>query len=320
MKNKGIVFFLIVLATAIVVLIVADYRSERPGRSEANPFAFNIEEYKSVDPSLIHYREVKNFKIGFELPSAIEIYDDKIFVAGDNKLKIVSLSGNLLAELTFHFNPVVLEVYESRIYLAAKNQVFVFDEEGNQLGEWQPLDGRAHFTALAAMEDYIFIADAGNRKIYRYSKEGGILDEFDGKAEEDALHGFIIPSPSFDIDINSENELWAVNPGLHSLENYTMDGKLRMHWKHSGVNPEGFSGCCNPAHFTFLNDGRFVTSEKGLVRIKTYKESGEFEGVVAAPNKFADDGQAPDIAADSENNIYALDFDTKMIRVFVPVE
>jgi hypothetical protein len=42
--------------------------------------------------------------------------------------------------------------------------------------------------------------------------------------------------------------------------------------------------------------------------------------VVAAPVKFADEGQAPDIAADSENNIYALDFDTKMIRVFNPVE
>jgi hypothetical protein len=81
---------------------------------------------------------------------------------------------------------------------------------------------------------------------------------------------------------------------------------------------EGFSGCCNPAHFTFLPDGRFVTSEKGLVRIKTYKPSGEFEGVVAAPVKFKDEGRAPDIATDSKGNIYALDFDKKMIRVFEP--
>ncbi len=313
-------FFLIILAAIIVVLIVADYRSERPGRSEANPFAFDIEEYKSVDPSLIHYRETKNFKIGFESPAAIDVYNDKIYVAGDNKLKIISLSGNLLAELTFNFDPIVIEVFGSRIYLAIKNQVFVVDEEGNKLGEWEPMDDRAHFTAMAAMEDYIFIADAGKRKIYRYSLEGEILNEFDGKADEGALHGFIIPSPCFDIAINSEDELWIVNPGLHSLENYTFDGKLRRHWKHSGVNPEGFSGCCNPAHFTFLDDGRFVTSEKGLVRVKTYKESGEFEGVVAAPIKFADEAPAPDIAADSENNIYALDFDTKIIRVFTPVK
>jgi hypothetical protein len=82
------------------------------------------------------------------------------------------------------------------------------------------------------------------------------------------------------------------------------------------MQTEGFSGCCNPAHFTFLPDGRFVTSEKGLVRIKTYKPSGEFEGVVAAPSKFKNEGEAPDIAADSNGNIYALDFDKKMIRVF----
>lgn len=81
---------------------------------------------------------------------------------------------------------------------------------------------------------------------------------------------------------------------------------------------EGFSGCCNPAHFTFLPDGRFVTSEKGLVRVKTYKPSGEFDGVVAAPVKFNEEGKAPDIATDAAGNVYALDFDKKMIRVFEP--
>ena len=81
---------------------------------------------------------------------------------------------------------------------------------------------------------------------------------------------------------------------------------------------EGFSGCCNPAHFAFLPDGRFVTSEKGLVRVKTYKPSGEFDAVVAAPVKFAEEGKAPDLAADAAGNVYVLDFDKKMIRVFEP--
>jgi hypothetical protein len=118
------------------------------------------------------------------------------------------------------------------------------------------------------------------------------------------------------MDINADGDLWVVNPGLHALENYTTDGQLREHWNSTTMQTEGFSGCCNPAHFTFLPDGRFITSEKGLVRIKTYKPSGEFEGVVAAPAKFKDEGEAPDIAVDSQGNIYALDFDKKMIRVF----
>jgi len=110
--------------------------------------------------------------------------------------------------------------------------------------------------------------------------------------------------------------LWVVNPGMHSLENYTEEGNLREHWNNTSMMTEGFSGCCNPAHFTFLPDGRFVTSEKGLVRVKTYKPSGEFEGVVGPPVKFAEEGKAPDIATDAAGNVYALDFDKKMIRVF----
>jgi hypothetical protein len=109
-----------------------------------------------------------------------------------------------------------------------------------------------------------------------------------------------------------------VNPGLHSLENYSAEGRLREHWKASGAQTENFSGCCNPAHFCFLPDGSFVTSEKGLVRIKVYKPSGEFSGVVAAPKKFENkiEGQAPDVATDSQGNIYALDLDRKVLRVF----
>jgi hypothetical protein len=105
---------------------------------------------------------------------------------------------------------------------------------------------------------------------------------------------------------------------MHSLENYTEDGNLREHWNNTSMMTEGFSGCCNPAHFTFLPDGRFVTSEKGLVRVKTYKPSGEFDAVVAAPIKFTNEGKAPDIATDAAGNVYALDFDKKMIRVFEP--
>ena len=106
----------------------------------------------------------------------------------------------------------------------------------------------------------------------------------------------------------------------HALENYTINGDLRTWWKATSVRIEGFSGCCNPAHFAFLPDGSFVTSEKGRVRIKIYKPSGEFLGVVAAPSKFEQNSHPPDLATDNSGNIYALDLDKKMIRQFVKKE
>lgn len=318
MKNKGIIIFLIIMAVVIVAVIVGDFISDRPDKSRPNPFEYNVDEFRNVDPELIHYKESKNFRIGFDEPAAIAYYNGKIYVAGDNKLKIIDPSGNLLAELDLPGKTQAVEVFNGKIYLAAGNRIRVLDEEGNVQNEWEPLDENSQITSVAATESNVFVADAGKRRVLRYSEEGELMGEFDGKAEEGVLHGFIIPSPCFDLDINDEGDLWVVNPGLHALENYTYEGNLRSHWKNTSMKPEGFSGCCNPSHFTFLSDGRYVTSEKGLVRIKTYKRSGEFEGVVAAPVKFAEEGQAPDVAADSLNNVYALDFDKKMIRVFEP--
>lgn len=318
MKNKGIIIFLLILAVVIVAVIAGDYVSDRPDKSKPNPFAYDVEEFKTVDPELIHYRESKNLRIGFDEPAAIAIYDDEIYVAGDNSVKIIDLSGSLLNDLSLPGKPQTVETFHQTIYVAIDNQIMVYDKEGNLQNVWEPLGENSLITAIAAAHGNVFVADAGNRRVVRFSEEGELLGEFDGKAEEGELHGFIIPSPCFDLDVNDENELWVVNPGLHALENYTAEGNLRAHWQNTGMRPEGFSGCCNPSHFTFLDDGRFVTSEKGLVRIKTYKRSGEFEGVVAEPAKFADEGRAPDVAADSQNNIYALDFDRKIIRVFEP--
>lgn len=318
MKNKGIIIFLLILTVIIVAVIVGDYVSDRPNRSKPNPFAYDVEAFKSVNPDLIHYKESKNFRIGFQEPAALAVQNKKIYVAGDRSLKVIDLSGVLSSEFNLPGKVQAIEVWDGKVFLAINNRILIYDEAGNVLDEWQPLKENSLITAIAATESNVFVADAGNRRVIRFSAEGEMRGEFEGKADEDALHGFIIPSPCFDLNVNDENELWVVNPGLHALENYTFDGNLRSHWKNTGMSVEGFSGCCNPSHFTFLNDGRYVTSEKGLVRIKIHKRSGEFEGVVAAPEKFKEEGQAPDVAADNQNNIYALDFDKKVVRVFEP--
>jgi len=316
MKIKGIIIFLIILAVVIVAVIVGDYLSDKPDKTGPNPFAYDVEDFKTVDPTLIHFKETKNFRLGFEQPAAITIHDDKLYVAGDSQIQIIDFSGNLINTLEMPGFPKIFEVTNDQIYVAINNQIMVFNHTGEVINAWETLENGSSVTAIAANENVVYIADGGKRKVLKYNSEGKFLLEFDGKADEEVLHGFILPSGSFDLDFNPDGELWVVNPGMHSLENYTADGKLREHWNNTGITIEGFSGCCNPAFYTFLPDGRFVTSEKGLVRIKTYKPSGEFDGVVAAPNKFIEDGRAPDIATDSAGNIYALDFDKKMIRVF----
>ncbi|MCG6185786.1 NHL repeat-containing protein [Maribellus maritimus] len=316
MKNKGIVIFLVILALVIVAVFVGEYMSDKPNKSKANPYEYNIDEFKDVDDDLVLYKETKNFKIGFDEPDAVAAGEGKILVSGDGSLKIIDFSGVLQNEFSLPGKSHSLKIEGGSVYVTLEKQVLVFSENGDELLKMDLPGENTYLTSVAVFGNDIFVADAGNRRIIRFSKAGEKIAEFEGKAGDDILHGFIIPSPYFDIDINGEGELWVVNPGMHALENYTFDGDLRAFWENTSMKIDGFSGCCNPAHFTFLPDGNFVTSEKGLVRIKVHKPSGELLGVVAPPVKFDTEDQAPDIAADSLGNIYALDFERKIIRVF----
>lgn len=317
MKNKGIVLFLIILALVIVAVIVGEFMSDRPNKSEANPYEYNIDEFKNIDPDLIKFKETKNFKPGFEQPTGIDVANEKIYVTGDRSLKIIDFSGKLLNEIVLEGEPKTVDAGSDKIYVSQQGKILVFNSQGEKINEWKLTGENSYVTAIATFEGNIFVADAGERKVFRYNESGEIQNEIEGESGDEVLHGFIIPSPYFDIDVNAYGDLWIVNPGMHAFENYTFEGNLREHWENTSMMTDGFSGCCNPAHFTFLPDGSFVTSEKGLVRIKIHKPSGQFSSVVAAPVKFSSD-QAPDVAADSLGNIYALDFDKKMIRVFEP--
>ena len=79
---------------------------------------------------------------------------------------------------------------------------------------------------------------------------------------------------------------------------------------------EGFSGCCNPVHVASLPDGSFVTSEKGLLRIKIHNQIGEFVTVVAMPDQFDKDTGDVDIAVNSKGQILVLDPKRKQVRIF----
>jgi hypothetical protein len=63
-------------------------------------------------------------------------------------------------------------------------------------------------------------------------------------------------------------------------------------------------------------DGSFVTSEKGLVRVKIYAPSGELVGVVAPAKDFEKGIHGLDLAVDSKDRILVLDPGTSTVRVY----
>jgi hypothetical protein len=319
MNKTVVIILLILLIIAIIVIVASDFHAGKPGNRPENLYELEIDQYRSADPALISHRETKNYKVEADEISALAYDNGKLYVAADKFILVFDMQGIELLKINLDDAPLCLDITaESMIIAGFRNRIGLFADTGEQLWLTDTLDGRTVITAVAADDKFIFSADAGNRRVLRHDHKGTYLGSFEGKTGGKDLHGFIVPSANFDLEINEYGELWVVNPGKHSLENYTSEGELRGYWENSSLKIDGFSGCCNPAHIAFLPGGSFVTSEKGLVRIKIHKPSGEFASVVAPPDLFTTDGKAPDLAADEDGGIYALDYERKIIRLFQP--
>jgi hypothetical protein len=100
------------------------------------------------------------------------------------------------------------------------------------------------------------------------------------------------------------------------LELYSPAGELLGSFGQSGTGIEQFVGCCNPSDFTLLSDGRIVTAEKGIARVKVYQPDGHFVSVVAGPDSFSGNRQGLGLAADANGHVLVLEPGTNRIKMF----
>ncbi|MCF8357433.1 MAG: hypothetical protein K9H26_01655 [Prolixibacteraceae bacterium] len=311
---KQLKYFLIFLALLIVVVIVANYINSKPRKAKQNSYEYNVDEYKKVDPELISHKEVRQIKINIGEYGGIATSNNLIYLAADSSVKILTVQGQLQSQFSIEDNPRCIGVNNERLIVGYKDHFTVYTHSGDELFSTGKLTDSTLITSVAFWEENIVVADAGKRRVYIYTQDQKVA-EIEGVSGSNNLLGFIVPSPYFDLAVNTENELWCTNPGMHALQQYNLRGDLLENWDKASNDIDGFTGCCNPAQFSFLPDGRFVTSEKGMPRIKIYTPSGKLESVVAAPSKFEGNQHAAEVATIGET-IVALDFDRKMIRIF----
>lgn len=315
MKNKWIGIIISVVALGVVALLIVDGLNNRTGKRGSNPYNLEVDKYFEVDPELIIAREIKQIKMGDVDLKGLAYENEKLFVLVDSSIMILTMEGKQAGQIKLQDSPRCIHVNNETIYVGFQNYIAQYYIDGRLLKNWDKGGDRTVITSIAVKEDLVFVADAGNRKVFSYDTHGTPISSFEGKRSTDDAHGFLIPSGYFDLAVYLD-ELWVVNPGMHALENYTDDGILRGFWDAPGMNIEDLAGCCNPAQMTIDAEGNVITSEKGIVRIKKYKASGEFIGVIAEPDKFPKGIHAPEVIISSDNKIVALDFDQKMIRFF----
>ena len=319
------------VVAGVAAIVFFDITGEK-GSGLDKEFVYDISSQMKVDPNLIFYAESSaSIVTGFKVSHGIAVDSNgTIFVAGDRAVRLFEGSGNLLGEIELDGSPRCLSVSEDgKIYIGIEDHVEVYDSNKKLLASWAKLNSDAVLTSIAVLGNNIFVADAGNRIVLHYDSYGKLLGLIGDKNEEKDILGFVIPSPYFDLAIARDGLLRVVNPGRHRIEAYTFDGDLEFWWGSYSSNIEGFCGCCNPVNFAILDDGSFVTVEKGLVRVKIYDADGNFACVVAGPEQLVEgcgakicqmpaDCQAGgfDLAVDNNQQVLVLDTIKNVIRIF----
>jgi hypothetical protein len=317
---------LLALGSAAFATSVSAARAASAG-DEVNPFAYDVSRLRKTDPKLIHYERVGEFASPYPEPHRIAAGPkERFYIAAGNYISVVDRDGGRVNEIALPGPARCVAVAEDgSVYAGVRDHVEVFEGKGQRVATWDSLGPKAWLTGLAVGEKDIFAADSGNRVVLRYDPSGKLVGRIGEKNKDRNVPGFILPSPYLDVKLAPDGLLRVNDTGRHRVEAYTPAGDLEFFWGKPSMAIEGFCGCCNPVGLALLPDGRYVTSEKGLPRVKVYSKEGAFECVVAGPESFSENWRkcSPsdcttgglDAAVGSDGRIYILDVIEANVRI-----
>jgi hypothetical protein len=300
---------------AAAFLLGPRFSGEQPAVGDA--FRYDIDAYRATDPLLLDWRESEAVPLGTgELGGLAVDGRGRIHVAAGRRLLVFDGGGEKVEERALSAAPGAVAVGpEGEIYLAVGDHIEVHSP-GGAVEAWASLGEKAIITSLAASDSDVFAADAGSRLVWRFDRAGRLRGSFGRKNLTAGKVGFIVPSPYFDVALGADGEIWVVNPGRLRVELHSYEGLFKESWGEASLAVGGFGGCCNPTHIALLPDGSFVTSEKGLPRVKIYGPDGTLRSVAAGPESFKAGAVGLDLAVDGAGRILVLDPSRRALRIF----
>ena len=218
------------------------------------------------------YKLVSSFSVPDNI-DCFEICDEKLIVATQNKVYLYDRSGLLLNNFTVDNDVRDIAVENNLIYVLYPFRIETYNLEGKWVQEWEACSPNSDYCQLAVTPDFVFVTDAANKNICKYTVEGDFVTFIQSP------NGFIIPSYTFGI-AHIDGSIYCSNPGRHQVENYSLDGKYITAFGKAGGAAGLFCGCCNPVHLSFTSNGDIITSEKGNPRISCYGQDGQFRSVL----------------------------------------
>ncbi len=302
-RKKYLAFFSLIIILSFIGYMV--YDSVRPVNNSQEPGSIKDDENKL--PDMWEIKQEVFIRKGLK---ALAVSDNgRIYLGGDSFISCYDDEMNELWSLTTPEKITALAVYRDTVYATSVELIYLLDNDGTMIGEFGPYEANCLITSVSANKQYIAVADAGNKIVFIINKGGEVISMIGHFGEK-----LLIPSPYFDVSLTSDNNLFMANTGNFRIEKRSIDGKILSSFGESGITPEGFCGCCNPAHFAVIPQG-FVTAEKGINRIKIMSPEGKFIELVSSENDFV--ASAPlDVASADGKTIYGVNSADSKLYVF----
>lgn len=318
-KNGWVVIVVMVAMGAAYFFLLGTSDFREPGEN----LVYDLKAFEDLDNIETAFAEQTALQPGAAKVRALAVQGDKLYVACDDAVVVYGADDRELARHRIAAPPMCLAAAsDGTLYVGHEKHVSVIAADGTAKATWESPSPRAYLTAIALKEDKVFVADAGNRVVYRYGQDGTIQARIGEKDPARDVPGLEVPSPYLDIAINPDGELWVVNPGKLGIERFRDDGSIVTGWyKPNVLTLDGFPGCCNPTHIAFNSKGELFACEKGLVRIKQFEvTAGTFDGLVASSELFPQEQSLRDLAVDARDRILVLDPQRNAVRIFARKE
>ncbi|MEI6667309.1 MAG: NHL repeat-containing protein [Acidobacteriota bacterium] len=242
--------------------------------------------------------------------------DDHVYAIGDGEVRVFDAALVRLRSWRAPEGAACLAVGpDGRVYVGSSGRVDVFDPAGVHVqtltvGE---KDKPAAVTAIKVFRGELLVADANVRLIRRLGADGaarGMVGHL-GKTGR-----FMLPNGSLDLAIDAGGLVYATDTGRHQVTTWTLDGApIGKFGKFGMRNPEDFVGCCNPVNLALTPDGKVVTGEKMVARVKVFEPDGTLLAVIG-PEHFDPACVHIHLDVDSHGRILAADPVRRVVTVF----
>jgi sugar lactone lactonase YvrE len=310
------------------------FRSQPESKEDPRPDP-SLVQIESAQPQIAHSQGQRRFAIEYfkDLtiggPASAHMFRrsllgiavdarDGIYVLGDGEVRIFKPNGDLMRGWKAPDQALCLTVSpDERVFIGSPGRVYIYEAAGKSTGGFAAGEAGhpAGVTAIKVFGKEILVADAAVRYIRRYNMDGVQLGEI---GTQNKTRGFMLPNRSLDMDVDARGVVRATDSGRHRVTSWIIDGAPLGHFgKFGQANPEDFVGCCNPVNLAVAPDGKIVTAEKVIARVKVYDSDGKLLAMIG-PEHFDPKCTNLHLSVDSKGRILVADPVRFEIKIFSP--